>query len=318
MRDSIHATIRKRRGFTLVELLVVIAIIGVLVALLLPAVQAAREAARRTRCNNNMRQLGLAMHNYHDIYNRVPPAYQPIGHAIWLNAGNTDTRWGAMALLLPFVEQQSLYDQAGVGQINPMPRPENSDYLQTPVDVYMCPSNPGEHTNPNYIGPHHYARLDYLPNDHLFDPRPRGHPSGSPPERMNFTQVIDGLSNTIMFGERAMSDPPFRSLGGVWPGYSWGESGHVWHTDSMVLGRGTWPPNTFLPDNDPACRRHAWTSMHPGGINVTLADGSVRFIDENIDSLTSYDHCATFTTIQAGRVYQNLYLINSRMPVGQF
>ncbi len=308
---------KKEHGFTLVELLVVIAIIGVLIALLLPAVQAAREAARRMQCTNNLKQVALAAHNYHDAYNRLPPAYQPIGHSLWLAAGHNDTRWSALALFLPFVEQQALYDQAGVGQINPMPRPEDDRHLQTPVATYLCPSDPGGVLNPNFLGPEHYAKSNYLPSDNIFDPRPKGHPSGNPPARPRFNIITDGLTNTILFGERAMIESPFRSLGGIWPGYSYGESGHAWRSDAMVLGRGSWPPNTPTPTSDPTCRRHAWTSLHPGGINIALADGSVRFISENIDSITSYASCPAWN-IPPGRVYQNLYLKDSGMPIGEF
>src|SRR5262245_13713930 len=138
-----------RRGFTLVELLVVIAIIGVLVALLLPAVQAAREAARRTSCSSNLRQIGLAMHNYHDTFKAFPiGALSTLGPAQGANSANGDWAWPTA--ILPFVEQKPLYDQLQPGS-SPKAPAVTSPLVLTGVPVFMCPSCPGDKKSLNNL-----------------------------------------------------------------------------------------------------------------------------------------------------------------------
>ncbi len=140
--DRFYPSRRRSRGFTLVELLVVIAIIGILVALLLPAVQAAREAARRMSCGNNIKQLGIAMHNYHDTYKKLP-----LGHYVDLPPLRINAQaWGTM--LLGFVEQRPLQDQfnfntpASLINFGPVGI-SNVAVISTPVSVFICPSAPG-------------------------------------------------------------------------------------------------------------------------------------------------------------------------------
>ena len=121
-----------RPGFTLIELLVVIAIIAILVALLLPAVQQAREAARRTQCKNNLKQIGIALHSYHDVYKTFPPAYIPD------EDGKPMHSW--RVLILPFIEQQALYEQYDFNE--PWDGPNNSQLANVVISVYQCPSSP--------------------------------------------------------------------------------------------------------------------------------------------------------------------------------
>ena len=134
------------RGFTLIELLVVIAIIAILIALLLPAVQQAREAARRTQCRNNLKQIGLALHNYHDTFRLFPPGVIRDGQ-------NNSEAWGWTVFILPFLEQANLYNQldpdtyrlrdllAGLNPTYPAPT-ANAAILQNPLSVFICPSDP--------------------------------------------------------------------------------------------------------------------------------------------------------------------------------
>ena len=143
-RDS-----RRRLGFTLIELLVVIAIIAILIALLLPAVQQAREAARRTQCKNNLKQIGLAMHNYHDVYTTFPPGHMfdttiPGGNA---NSFQHPEMWAWGAFILPFVDQAPLFNQLNVSQRRLTDLlaegPDVAALIQIPLSVYHCPSDPG-------------------------------------------------------------------------------------------------------------------------------------------------------------------------------
>ena len=144
-------TKRRSRGFTLIELLVVIAIIAILIALLLPAVQQAREAARRTQCKNNMKQIGLAMHNYHDVHLCFPPGYittTPCESAtVWpaCNAGELGLySWGTF--VLPYIDQSNLYNQLTPGtvplQVN-LTIPAVLQSLRQPLSMFLCPSDPG-------------------------------------------------------------------------------------------------------------------------------------------------------------------------------
>src|SRR5258708_30049909 len=142
-----------RRGFTLVELLVVIAIIGVLVALLLPAVQAARESARRMQCQNNLKQMGLAMHTFHDTNQCLPPCAQ----------SNTANRWGWQVAILPFIEQSSLFQQLGAPDLTTtasMPFPA-TPIVQMKIPTYRCPTDLTTQltTNPNFDN---YATTNYI------------------------------------------------------------------------------------------------------------------------------------------------------------
>lgn len=304
-----------RRGFTLVELLVVIAIIGVLVALLLPAIQAAREAARRSQCVNNVKQLALGFQNYHDTFNRLPPTHMPFSHSSYNLSILGDVRWGGLALVLPFVEEEALYNDAGVGRINPIPRPRDNPYVSARINAYICPSNDAGSTVPDFGG---YGRSSYILSEWVFDWRPwQGYSgsSGPGPERNNFGRIVDGLSNTIMFGERALSERPFRSVGGIWPGinrYSDIGSG----SNQSTVGRGNWPPNT--PGVGSTGQPWAWTSLHPGGANFALCDGAVRFISQDIDSRTNWTSNLSAWDTPPGRIYQNLYLGDSGHSIGAF
>ncbi len=277
-----------RTGFTLIELLVVIAIIAILIALLLPAVQQAREAARRTQCRNNLKQIGIALHNYHDLHDTLPMGGYPGG-------GNNES-WGWGAYILPQMEQDNLYEQMGVStrHLTDMMSDANLRPLsQTKLDSFICPSDRGKHlmdggrmnngsgrhfngnstgygngfrvAKSNYVGVCGFGDVSRGNNDGVLH-------KGS---AVGFRDIIDGLSNTFAVGER-----DFRCAQGAWIGNrnpnGSGAQGHD-YTVGMVS----------RPLNDTSNATHrcveGFSSQHPGGAHFLFCDGSTQFISENID-----------------------------------
>ena len=288
---------RKRAGFTLVELLVVIAIIGILVALLLPAVQAAREAARRMQCSNNLKQIGLGLHNYTDTYKVFPSGF------IYNGTPNFEC-WGWAALILPFVEQAPLHTQLRVtsgsmyNQIASTNWQPIIDGLERPLPMYMCPSDTGYQTGgrihidrlfsggqggkgyqlhnftpgvSNYIGNngHGPGRVGYEENSGMFF----GNSS------LSFGAIIDGSSNTFAVGER---DTKF-CRSGTWVGTRNGNGGGSKGVFTIVAhARVKMNESVRLWDHDPEGCGQGWSSLHPGGAQFVFCDGSVTFISETI------------------------------------
>ncbi len=283
------STAFRRRGFTLIELLVVIAIIAILIALLLPAVQQAREAARRTQCRNNMKQIGLALHNYHDVHKMFPMA------SYWSGA-NWRSMWGWSAMILPYLEQVNVYETLGVDSRlfeDAANDPDGLNALRTPLAVFLCPSdNVGDGININRPFPDQptglmqvpvgttFAKSNYMgsngdrDSDGIF-------PSGG--GKVAIRDVIDGLTNTIMVGERRSSDDFWA---GIWAGQEYSEDNitNVW----CVAGKTEYQMNTGKHSRDPADSLAndqpliAFSSEHTGGAFFLLGDGSVRFINETI------------------------------------
>ncbi|QDU74852.1 putative major pilin subunit [Bremerella volcania] len=211
--------IAKRTGFTLVELLVVIAIIGVLIALLLPAVQQAREAARRMQCTNNQKQLGLAFHNYHDTYNTLPAMNYRAGNGASIYQG-----YSALVRILPFIEQGNLYDQLKVSSgdfYEAWGATSNRSVRQTRVEAFLCPSDiafpqilgtdswkdgPGCNYAVSYGSSNQWANPDT--QNGMFRGPVKVDSSGNElaaPE-LGFNSVTDGLSNTLMTSEHLTGD----------------------------------------------------------------------------------------------------------------
>jgi len=333
---------RKRLGFTLIELLVVIAIIAVLVAILLPAVQQAREAARASQCRNNLKQVGVATHNYHETFGQFPPGQLFSGSPASPTDGQTyslnHTGW---MLLLPHLDQAGLYNKwdsniaSGPAQraMTGMPvrgNPAlNNAVTQQKLPVLNCPSDPligpppavasGEYAHDKgeassyvfgagYHGEEYQGYWTYLSSTVVL-------PNGKTVNRIGMfgtnrsariDEIKDGASNSIAVGEITTdkSSTSYRPL--------WGQGRHV-----GVFGR-------VIPDPTPAhvnnCRYrinaafncdttndgkpYAWvfSSVHEGGANFTLGDGSVRFIGENIDWIT----------------FVSLNFIRDGLPVGEF
>jgi len=302
-----------RRGFTLVELLVVIAIIGVLVALLLPAVQAAREAARRSQCQNHLKQFGLALHNHHDTYNSFPKN--------GMLDGPYNMRVGGLIPLLPFMEQGALKDQIDNHGLADPPLPWTSSFIpwRAQVPTFLCPSDPGSSGGSSTS----VARNNYMFSIGDSYTNLRFSSSATPKvmrgvfsaaRKTRFADITDGTSNTIMMAERSIAanaqmirqghatsvsitSNPSACLATVsttnrneYTGSAYGGAGLRW-TDAFVPYTGI---NTILPPNSPSCVSStnensdhvlsSATSYHPGGVNVLLADGSIRFVSETVDT----------------------------------
>ncbi len=275
---------RHRRGFTLVELLVVIAIIGVLVALLLPAVQAAREAARRMSCSNNLKQLGLAYHNFHDTNNQLPPAALGNEYA------------SHFVLILPYMEMNNLYDRFDLTV--PMTTGNNNTLLLQPestVKGYLCPSvrsNGKTELGPaidyaitgNRNSSNDCDRLDHDKDSHWSMLIYAADPQPSRVSRTTFASVTDGLSNTTLLGEKHVAANGLGKQANAsdgtyayWFASDW-KSWMVIRNSKFVLGRG--------PSDNTGDYRKKLGSWHPGICQFLLGDGSVRGISNTVDTDT--------------------------------
>ena len=291
--------VNNNKGFSLIEMIVVIAIIAILIALLLPAVQQAREAARRTQCKNNLKQLGLAMHNYHDVHGVLPPG--TFTHTEGRGFGNGRDAWSWFAFVLPFIDQAPMYNSLDFNlPINGTPTAA-AELRKGNLPAMLCPSDDAvveeagaaEWQSPlhNFVVCFGNTRMDNADDSGV---------TGLPGmfEIVNakrLDDVKDGTSNTLMVGEIITPDDV----------NTWNSVGRT----SVAMGSGF---TTFLTPNSAANDRsnncynrlsggqlgqlctdhgdddwrlnvHAIRSLHVGGAQVTLGDGSCRFISENID-----------------------------------
>ena len=264
----------RSRGFTLIELLVVIAIIAVLIALLLPAVQQAREAARRTQCRNNLHQIGLALHNYHDTHNTLPPGA--------VNASNNPnnpphTAWGA--LILPFMDETALYNAMNFGNGDHSGL-TNSTVTRSVLMQYACPSDEAPSLATPFGGQPLVRTGNYVGNSGSTRLGCRGPFSLSATtgpfvinSRVRIRDVRDGTSNSIAVGESTLA---LRSCIGSGP--LWGIGKY-----ESCYGDTSRPINYQPKPND--CHS-TFGSTHEGGCFMLFLDGQVRFLSENIDTTT--------------------------------
>lgn len=326
------------RGFTLVELLVVIAIIGVLVGLLLPAVQAAREAARRMQCSNNLKQIGLAFHNYADAHKRFPPGevglstdpantstiIPGVGGDYKAFGTSRENQWVWSVLVMPYIEQGNMYSvlqglnlPACPTRTAATPTPPNGattwgPFLQQTIPTYVCPSDPGEAVNSRADG---YGKMNYVVSKNMAFVN----------TSWSFKDVTDGTSNTFLCAERMLGAKPVNHWGGVWSGRH--RSNGSYSFDDVP------PPNTPMPagvinattglccvtaqDRVPGTTinlntRGGASSAHTGGMQTVFVDGSVHFISNNIQA---YYPSATPPTTN---VYMSLWGKNEGAVVGDW
>ena len=302
----------RRSGFTLVELLVVIAIIGVLVALLLPAVQSAREAARRMQCQNHLKQIGLAFHNHNDTFQHLPT-----GGWGWGWVGDPDSGQGIMQpggwafTILPYVEQKALYDIAA-GKVGQPKQADLAKMVGTPVKFYNCPSRrkPGVYpitstSRRNFEAVEAGAKTDYAVNcgDQQWNEYNEGPPnnnvsSPAAPEhvatgvangprtytgisyacsKVRMAEITDGTSQTIMVGEKFLNPT------------GWVLGNDLADNENLYVGMNNdhfrsshanyFPPR---PDNKQLTNLQVYGSAHSSAFNIVLCDGSVRNISYNI------------------------------------
>lgn len=295
MRDSRLACNRPTaRGFTLIELLVVIAILAVLVALLLPAVQQAREAARRSQCVNNLKQIGLALHNYHDAHSTFPPGYVSNFDP---NAGETGPGWGWCSMLLPQLDQSTIYSAIDFNL--PIESAANQRSRLSFVGVLHCPSDAAEQpvwwaVTRDFISGSvgqqicQVASSNYVGMYGLGEPGPQGDGLFFRNSRIQFKDITDGTSQTIAVGERAQRLGEATWVGAVTNAMLYptdGDNIGRYRTETsagMVLahaGEGVGPGN---PQSDV----NQFYSFHAGGgsgVNFLFADGHVSFLNSSMD-----------------------------------
>lgn len=333
---SLHqpASVRRSRGFTLIELLVVIAIIAVLIALLLPAVQQAREAARRTQCRNHLKQIGLALHNYHDTYNLLPPG---VVH----KSGNQNVAamgsYGWQAFILPQLDLATIFNgmQENGVDLDTLLRNTADPVVQAlpkmSIPLYRCPSDTAPPQNskrewdtpysayfnnqPVYLGTSNYvANMGTQfsrPNDWIVNQLdPFGLFWGD--SSISFRDITDGVSNTIAVGERDWL------LG-------WAAN---WVGQRNYTGNGIWGMRQNLaivdvkindpllqPNGNPAVSR-AYSSRHTGGAHFLFGDGRVQFISENIDFANGQPAVASPTAYVG--TFQRLARRNDNLVIGDY
>jgi prepilin-type N-terminal cleavage/methylation domain-containing protein/prepilin-type processing-associated H-X9-DG protein len=284
---------RGRSAFTLIELLVVIAIIAILIGLLLPAVQKVREAAQRMTCQNNLHQIGLAIHGWHDAHGYIVPGMvtkPPVAPSTAWTSPSPSWAWGT--LLLPHLEEGNLYaafnaynggngvDLTGVTR--PSMSTANLPELKRRIPTYTCPSNTAGDTTVWYGSVSTYAAQSYVCNREVFGPD-----ANLVPTNYTFESITDGLSNTIFVGERD-SQKNIGALTTIYSSSTCSWEGRPGYGINIAYPKAPPMPQTAnLSANTNVQERLAFTSLHAGGVNFLFGDGSVHFISNGVQSDTT-------------------------------
>lgn len=325
-----------QRGFTLIELLVVIAIIAILIALLLPAVQQAREAARRSTCKNNLKQIGLALHNYHETFRTFPPGY--IEEILPSNGGvvvDNEGHWAWNAMILPYVDQAPLYNQLNVGTV-PVSTVLNTasirNTMQQTLPLFRCPSDTGPRIHDEAgrriraTGGSEYglAVTNYIASNNSFGlKKDRGtNPTNTANgaffrnSDVRLRDLTDGSSNVILIGERAYSLGSVKAFAGaLYAARDFNATGPAISSDGSgsnqglisIFGGGAAPINANASSGQ---GRIAFSSRHVGGAHFLFGDGRIRFLSENIDHNAS--------TIPTDSTLEYLIGVDDGNVVGEF
>lgn len=341
MCNRLEKSVYPSKGFTLVELLVVIAIIGILIALLLPAVNAAREAARRSQCTNNMKQIGLALHNYHDVYGGFPPGWART--LVGANQVNNVPLWGWGAMVLPFMEQGSWYDSLGVANSklgDVLANAATKPFCLNMIKGCVCPSDEIPNPSSSSAGIHNARKI---PSQTGIQTSPLSYPGVHSAggwlladsqnlfagiflqdSKVRIADIVDGTSNTAMLGERVweykMKITVWTAGGGSGNPYAalllGTPTGATTQGESASTGIGNTRFNLKMGGSSYA-EMYGFSSRHPGGGNFTFADGSVHFISDTIESDADATTGLTNTTA-VDTVWERLLAKMDGQPVGQF
>jgi prepilin-type N-terminal cleavage/methylation domain-containing protein/prepilin-type processing-associated H-X9-DG protein len=343
--------VRVRSGFTLIELLVVIAIIAVLIALLLPAVQQAREAARRSQCKNNMKQIGLAFHNYHDVFNTFAPGFisknPPTASANSVERGMFS--WGAS--ILPYLDQAPLYNVLQVGNVTlDQNLITNRVAMTTPLAAFRCASDTGPGVNNfndatsdnaglngNQYNAHvtsdgtdriAIATSNYVVAANTSDSTtPMVYAAQYGPalgigyinSKIGFRDITDGSSNQIMCGERAwkFNDLTIGAANALGFSSETNASGSNMRTAALCALAIGYDGINYSASNR-VHQRRGYNSNHVGGAQFLMCDGSVRFISQNIDYAKMSVAIAPYPAGMVTTTFARLQCRNDGQPVGEF